>query len=158
MWPEERFAETVTILAVQHGAGVLLFGAGDQEHAQCADIAEMIRRSAPHIPVVNLAGTTSLTETAAVMDRCSIVLGNDSGLMHIAAARKRKVVVIFGPTVRELGFFPFGTQSKVIENTLLDCRPCTHIGLPFCPKGHFKCMNEIPTQRVVDAATHLLQG
>jgi heptosyltransferase-2 len=78
--------------------------------------------------------------------------------MHIAAARKRKVVAIFGPTVKELGFFPFGTESIVVENMQLHCRPCTHIGLAACPKGHFKCMNEISIEQVVESANTLLQS
>ena len=106
---------------------------------------------------MNLAGKLNLCETAAMMDKCSVVVTNDSGLMHIAAARKRNVVAIFGPTVKEFGFFPIGTRSVVVENTELDCRPCTHIGLPSCPKGHFKCMNEISTEQVVTSANALLQ-
>ena len=92
------------------------------------------------------------------MDECSIVITNHSGLMHVAAARKRNVVALFGPTVKELGFFPFGTNSTVVENTTLDCRPCTYIGLAACPKGHFKCMNDISSEQVITAATTLLQA
>jgi len=156
MWLKERFAETAAVLAREAGEGVMLFGSRD-EHGRCMDIEEWIHEKCREIPVFNLAGRTSLLETAALMDHCSIVITNDSGLMHIAAARKRKVVAIFGPTVKELGFFPYGTLSTVIEHESLRCRPCTHIGLPHCPKGHFKCMNEIPASRVIDAARQLLK-
>jgi hypothetical protein len=64
------------------------------------------------------------------MDRCMVVLTNDTGLMHVAAARKRKVVAVFGSTARQFGFFPFGTRSVVVEHPSLNCRPCTHIGRP----------------------------
>jgi heptosyltransferase-2 len=93
-----------------------------------------------------------------MMDHCAIVLTNDSGLMHLAAARKRKIVAVFGPTVKELGFFPYGSNSVVIEHTSLRCRPCTHVGLPDCPEGHFRCMRDISAERVVDAARALLIG
>jgi heptosyltransferase-2 len=78
--------------------------------------------------------------------------------MHIAAARKRKIVAVFGPTVREFGFFPYSTTSTVVEDNSLSCRPCTHIGLPECPKGHFKCMNSIQAAQVIEAARLLLKG
>ncbi len=156
MWLKERFAETAAALASQNGDGVVVFGSG-QETAQCQEITDMIRRACPSVPVFNLAGRASLLEAAAAMDRCSVVIANDTGLMHIAAARRRPVVVVYGPTVRQFGFFPYGTRSVVIEHPSLECRPCTHIGLPSCPKAHFRCMNEIPASRVIDAASRLLE-
>jgi heptosyltransferase-2 len=156
MWLKERFAETAATLAREHRGAVLLFGSGKDEETRCQEVKVMIEQQSQGIPVLNLSGRLSLLETAAMMDRCSIVVTNDSGLMHLAAARKRKAVAIFGPTVRELGFFPYGTTSTVIENVSLSCRPCTHIGLPHCPKGHFKCMNDIHAAQVIDAARVLL--
>ena len=157
MWPAERFAATAAILSTETRAGVALFGWGGDEEDRCLTIERRISELAPDALVANVAGQLSLTETASMMDHCSIILSNDSGLMHIAAARKRKVVAIFGPTVREFGFFPFRTPHVVVENTSLHCRPCTHIGLPDCPEGHFKCMNDIPVPRVVQAAKDLLR-
>ena len=158
MWPRERFAETATTLAREHGAVVLLFGSGNDEGARCQEVKVMIEGQPQGIPVLNLAGRLSLLETAAMMDHCSLIVANDSGLMHLAAARKRNVITIFGPTVREFGFFPYGTTSSVIENSSLSCRPCTHIGLAFCPKGHFDCMNDIRSGQVIDAARVLLKS
>ncbi len=156
MWLKERFAEAAAALAREYQAAVLIFGSGDQEVQRCDEVKQMIEAQSGATTVLNLADRISLPETAAMMDRCFIILTNDSGLMHLAAARKRKVVAIFGPTVRELGFFPYGTTSTVIEDVSLPCRPCTHIGLPGCPKGHFKCMHSISTQQVASAARVLL--
>lgn len=158
MWLKERFAETASTLAREHNAAVLLFGSSEKEEVHCEEIKSAIEQSSQDMHVLNLAGRLSLSETAAMMDRCSIIITNDSGLMHLAAARKRKVVAIFGPTVRELGFFPYGTTSTVIEDISLSCRPCTHIGLPECPKGHFKCMKNIHAAHVTDAARQLLKS
>jgi lipopolysaccharide heptosyltransferase II len=155
MWPPERFADAGARIAAQHRGAVLLLG-GPDDAACCRTIEQMIHAASPALGSVSLAGTISLLETAAIMDRCAIVVTNDTGLMHIAAARKRKVVAVFGPTVRQFGFFPFGAQSTVVEHPALDCRPCTAIGLPSCPRGHFKCMREIDAARVVDAAGQLL--
>jgi heptosyltransferase-2 len=157
MWLQERFAEVAAALSKSLKQPIVLFGSGRRESERCNVIQNRVRTLNPHSKILNLCDKLSLTETAAMMDKCSIVITNDSGLMHIAAARKRNVVAIFGSTVRELGFFPFGTRSAVVENNELDCRPCTHVGLSSCPKGHFKCMTDISTEQVVASAESLLQ-
>ncbi|MEO8166739.1 MAG: glycosyltransferase family 9 protein, partial [bacterium] len=137
MWLKERFADAAAALSRQHNRPIVIFGS-EEEREHSTAIEQLIMK--PDVRVLNLAGKLSLTETAAMMDYCSVVITNDTGLMHVASARKRNVVAIFGPTVKEFGFFPFGTNSVVVENKGLYCRPCTHIGLPDCPEGHFKCM------------------
>jgi heptosyltransferase-2 len=151
IWPEDRFAEAAGRLAAPGGSTVLLFGSTD-DRERCASIGNTISTSHRGTHVVNLAGRMSLLETAAALDMCSLVLTNDSGLMHIAAARKREVVAVFGPTVRQFGFFPPPERSTVVERSGLECRPCTHIGLPYCPQGHFRCMKDITVESVVSAA------
>jgi heptosyltransferase-2 len=85
------------------------------------------------------------------MVACYKFVANDSGLLHLAAARKRDVVAIFGPTVQEFGFHPYGTENKVVERLNLYCRPCSHIGGEACPEGHFRCMKEITVAEVLKA-------
>jgi heptosyltransferase-2 len=154
MWPADRFARASADLARERGWPVLLFGStGERERG--AEIARAIGTMAPGTAVLNLAGALSLEETAAMMDRCALVLCNDTGLMHIAAARRRPVVAVFGSTTRQLGFFPYRTASVVVENEGLPCRPCTAIGRASCPRGHFRCMADIPAERVVAAARGL---
>ena len=155
IWSAESFSEVAAMLAVRHGADVVLFGSS-HDLARCTEVAMKVKEKAPAVRVLNLAGKTSLVEAAAVMDHCSLILTNDSGLMHLAAARKKKILAIFGPTVKEFGFYPYGTRSVVIENNALSCRPCTHIGLPECPKKHFRCMKDITPAQVIEAARELL--
>ncbi len=155
MWLKEGFAETASALALKYNRPIVLFGSLE-DRDRCREIEALIRQRGTNIQVVNLAGKHSLAETAAAMDHCSIVITNDSGLMHIAAARKRKVVAIFGSTVKGFGFTPFGTESVVVENDSLWCRPCTHIGRSACPKGHFKCMKDISASQVIASAQQLL--
>jgi heptosyltransferase-2 len=157
MWLADRFAEVAATLSRKLRQPVVLFGSGEVETVRSNDIEQQIRTVNPDTRTLNLCNRISLAQTAAMMDKCAVVITNDSGLMHLAAARKCNVVAIFGPTVKELGFFPFGTRSVVVENSALACRPCTHIGLPLCPKGHFKCMNDVSVQEVLDAATQLLR-
>ena len=78
--------------------------------------------------------------------------------MHLAAAKQRKVVAVFGSTVQEFGFAPYGTEAVVIENKNLDCRPCTHIGRKDCPKDHFKCMVDVSANEVYAAVQSMLRS
>ncbi|MGA9118083.1 MAG: lipopolysaccharide heptosyltransferase II [Bacteroidota bacterium] len=157
IWPEDRFAAAASALAQRWELPVLLFGSGE-DATRSRRIASNIREISPDVQVVDLSGICSLLETAALMDRCRIVLTNDSGLMHIATARARPVVAIFGSTVRQLGFFPTGTMQRVVEHPNLPCRPCTHIGRDRCPRGHFRCMLDLTPQNVLHAANELLNG
>jgi lipopolysaccharide heptosyltransferase II len=149
-WPARRFAEAGAALARERGAGILLFGSA-AESERCRAIRTEILTSVPQAVIADCSGTLTLLETAAALGRCDAVLTNDSGLMHIAAAQKRKIVAVFGSTTRQLGFFPPPGLSIVIEKTDLDCRPCSHIGRDSCPLGHFRCMEEIPASRVIEA-------
>lgn len=157
MWLKERFAEAAVELTRRFDAPVLLLGSAE-DAPRCAEIAGIVKDASPGGCVVSLAGDLSLLESAAALDHCRVVITNDSGLMHMAAARKRKVVALFGPTVRQFGFFPFGTASRVIEHPALPCRPCTHIGRPDCPEGHFRCMRDLECGSVIEAATELLEN
>ncbi len=154
MWPPEQFAE-LGKQCVNDGSSVVLFG-GANDEKYCERIRDlMISSGVPEEMVVNFAGKSSLLESAALMDRCEIVVANDSGLMHIAAARKRPVVGIFGPTVGEFGFFPVGTNTEILQVQGLSCRPCSHLGGQKCPKGHFRCMKEILPDRVFQSIRKL---
>ena len=67
-------------------------------------------------------------------------------MMHIAAAFGKKIISVWGNTVPELGMYPYlpGEGSRLIQVNNLKCRPCSKIGYMECPKGHFRCMNDIP--------------
>ena len=153
-WPSDRFVEFGIQLSSRRHVKILIFG-GKEDREYCNDLAQMINSRSGSAAAESFAGRFSLLETAAAFDFCHVVVSNDSGLMHLAAARKRSIVGIFGSTVREFGFFPYGTESIVVENKKIHCRPCTHIGLPKCPKGHFRCMNDIPLQEVLLAVDTL---
>jgi lipopolysaccharide heptosyltransferase II len=150
-WLPQRFAQLAITLLSEDVHRIVIFG-GVDERDLCALIEQEVVRSIRREDcVVNLAGAFSLLETASAMDACDTIVANDSGLLHIAAARKRDVVAIFGPTVREFGFYPYGTENKVIERRNLYCRPCSHIGGEACPEGHFRCMKEISVDEVLNA-------
>jgi lipopolysaccharide heptosyltransferase II len=154
-WLPERFVEYGVRCAKENGAKILVLGSREETDI-CGDIAQMINAGAGTNAAESLAGKISLIETAAVLDHCALLLSNDTGIMHIAAARRKKVVAIFGSTVREFGFFPYRTESIVVERAGLPCRPCSHIGLARCPEGHFKCMKETGVDEVLAATRTLL--
>lgn len=155
-WLQERFAQLAITLIKEERMGVFLFGGlGDRE--LCASIERQIMESTGNQEsIANFAGVFSLLETAVAMDACDVVVTNDTGLLHLAAARKRKVVAIFGPTVKEFGFFPYGTESKVFEHAGLYCRPCTHVGGKVCPEGHFRCMKDTSVDDVLSGVRSFL--
>jgi ADP-heptose:LPS heptosyltransferase len=98
--------------------------------------------------VVNMAGKLSLHESAYVLSQSEAVITHDTGLMHIAAALKKRVISIWGNTVPEFGMYPYLTDYQVVEYKNLSCRPCSKIGHTQCPKGHFKCMQELDLREI----------
>ncbi len=91
-----------------------------------------------------------LFKIASGMKKCKLIITNDTGLMHVAAAMNVPVISIFGSSVKEFGFVPYNVKSKILENNSINCRPCSHIGKSECPKKHFKCMKEINAKYVFD--------
>ncbi|MDH7514440.1 MAG: glycosyltransferase family 9 protein [Bacteroidota bacterium] len=148
-WPVEYFSRIQQRLAGV-GARILLFG-GPDEAALCRSLWGNATES-----TVDLCGTLTLLETAAAMDLCDVIVANDSGLMHLASARMRPVVALFGCTVRAFGFFPYNTTAVVHEVEGLPCRPCSHIGRMRCPKKHFRCMKEIDPADVFTSVLRFL--
>jgi heptosyltransferase-2 len=138
-WPIEHYDELVTKL-IEHGYGVVFIGS-EAERSICNAIL-------PEKNFVNLAGKLTLLESAAVIDKCDLMICNDSGAMHLANAMKTDVFVFFGPTVQKIGYFPIGKNDIVFE-TDLDCRPCSSHGTKECPLGHFDCMRSIKPDTIM---------
>ncbi len=94
---------------------------------------------------INTCGDHSLLESAFLIKNSAYVISHDTGMMHIAAAFKKTIYSVWGNTIPEFGMYPYlsDKNSKMIEVKDLNCRPCSKIGYDKCPKGHFKCMQEI---------------
>ena len=95
--------------------------------------------------VINTCGDLSINQSAYLIKHAQKVITHDTGMMHISAAFKKEIISIWGNTVPEFGMYPYlsSEQSKILEVKNLSCRPCSKIGYKKCPKGHFKCMNQI---------------
>lgn len=127
---------------------LLLGGKEDQE------TGDTIARAAGN-HVQNLCGMLSIHQSALVIELADKVLTHDTGLMHIAAAFQKPIVSVWGNTIPAFGMYPY-YGSRTNRNTSfevlnLSCRPCTKIGYAQCPKGHFKCMRDQPTNAIVKA-------
>lgn len=117
---------------------VLLIGGPEDAH-RGEEIAKACDK------VVNTCGKYSILHSASLVQQATMVITHDTGMMHIAAAFNKKIYSVWGNTVPEFGMYPYleSEQSKRIEVKGLNCRPCSKIGYDKCPKGHFKCMQEI---------------
>jgi len=149
-WPEAGFAAAADAFCSQTGAKTILIG-GSGDIEICNHVQSLMKSES-----LNLAGKLSLMGSAAILGKATMIFTNDTGMLHMAQAMKARVVAVYGPTTRELGFFPLDADSRVAE-TSISCRPCTQKGLHHCPKKHFRCMNEIKPEMVSSLATQLLQ-
>lgn len=142
-WLPERFAETARLFHERFGTQIILLG-GTDDRETCDKVKALIP-----FPITDASGATSIYDTTRILDKADGLICNDSGIMHLAAARRIPVAAVFGSTVREFGFAPFRVPNVIIEKDL-ECRPCTHIGRAECPLGHFKCMNLITSENVTE--------
>ncbi|MDX2003452.1 MAG: glycosyltransferase family 9 protein [Chitinophagales bacterium] len=107
--------------------------------------------------VYNACGKYSLHGSASLVQQAEKVVSNDTGLMHIAAAFQKPIVSLWGNTVPEFGMYPYYAYNevpqgaKIFEVQGLDCRPCSKLGYPKCPRGHFLCMNGIDNGNLIAA-------
>ncbi len=116
------------------------------------DLGRQIAAADP-VKIYNACGKFNLHESALLVKYAKLIVSNDTGLMHIAAAFQKKVISLWGNTSPEMGMFPYygnnnlgsrpSPQSVILENKELYCHPCSKLGYHKCPKAHFRCMNEL---------------
>ncbi len=147
-WPAARYGELARRYLAQ-GWQVALFGSGN-DRAVTGGVREFAEG---HDFCFDLAGRTRLAEAVDLLSLAAAVVSNDSGLMHIAAALARPLVVIYGAT--SPGFTPPLNAKAAIVASDIDCAPCFQRE---CPLGHHRCMREIPMERVAGALDALLAG
>ena len=144
-WGAGRFAELARRLEAE-GLSVVVVGGG-ADRAAGDEIVGGGRG-------LNLAGTTSLTETAAVLEKTRLLVTGDSGILHIAVGLGVPTVSLFGPG-RAKKWAPRG-EGHIVLNKELPCSPCTTFGYtPRCAIGA-KCLGLISVGEVAEAVTTLL--
>jgi lipopolysaccharide heptosyltransferase I len=141
-WPAESFAEVADRLQ-QDGYGAVVIIGGPEERADVATVSAMMKT-----PAIDLTGATTVGLLPALLSKASMLITNDSGPMHIAAAVGTPVVALFGPT-SAVRTGPYGAGHEVLTGNV-PCRPCfsrtCHNTLPL------ECLRTVSPQQVLTAA------
>lgn len=143
-WPANYFAQ-VAKNKIEQGWQVLLLGS-EKEGELLAEINQETQNQC-----LNLSGQTTLTEAIDLISLASLVIANDSGLMHLAAALDKKVIAIYGSTSPELAP-PLCDKSQTISLDL-PCVPCGKRVCPLFPVGHpnhTQCLTGIKPERILE--------
>ena len=143
-WPPERFAQALNHMRCERDADVVLFGTPAEAGVSAAILAALTG------PALDLTGKTGIAELPALLARCTLFLGNDSGALHVAGAVGLPVVAVFGPTD------PDGTRPVTPRCTIVQDKPyCSPCFLRRCPTDH-RCMTAVSSRRVSDSLSKAL--
>lgn len=146
--PVEKSAEIIAALSFPV---VLIGGKEDIPKSQ------LIMNKLKNYEVYDFCGKTDFDESAYIIEHSIGVITPDTGMMHMAAALKKKIVVIWGNTVPQFGMYPLLPNDLKhyylpFEVNHLSCRPCSKLGFEKCPKSHFKCMNDHDARMIAKKA------
>jgi heptosyltransferase II len=143
-WPYHYYSELIDLLDKLGGAQCILVGTAS-ERSKCHEVASKSRRGA-----IVAAGDTDVAGLKAMLTLCDGFAGNDSGVMHLAAALDIPAVGIFGSTdPSRTG--PVGSKTTVIYHQV-DCSPCLN---RTCQFGHYQCLRDIKPAEVATALGQL---
>ena len=145
LWAPEKYGVLIKRLHDDFDTRAILVG-GEEDREIIAETESIIRDAG----VINLAGRTNIKETAAIIERCSLFIGNDSAPVHIAAAVGTPVIVIFSAVNNPVQWKPFADNVICITKDL----PCR-----FCEKFECedaKCMHMISVDEVYSKAKEIL--
>lgn len=144
-WPKERFAALADLLVEKFGAKIVISG-GRKEYSLADEIGKLMKYKS-----VNICSRTTLKQLAAVFERVSLVIANDTGTMHLAVAMKARVIALFGPTSSAITG-PYGEGRYTVISSDEPCDiPCYDIT---CADN--RCMRSIKVEDVLSAAERML--
>lgn len=145
----KRLPKLKMISIAQQIKGQVVFLGGPEDQALGDELVSELGTAQYY----NACGKFNLNQSASLVKQAQAIITHDTGLMHIAAAFQKNIISIWGNTTPALGMYPYVTKEKfkVIEVLGLNCRPCSKIGYAECPKGHFKCMNDINNSEIITA-------
>ena len=135
---------------------VIILG-GESEKKEGEYISEQVGDK-----VINFCGKLSLTESAYVVNNSKLVISNDTGMMHLAAALHKSMISIWGNTVPEFGMYPLYPENcdainVYIQNDKISCRPCSKLGYSKCPKKHFDCMMSLTPDKLNNLCNEMIK-
>jgi heptosyltransferase-2 len=142
-WPAEHYATLIADFRARRPDPIVLhLGPREEKWFPGSPLDQVCKK----LPGIELVTGRSLPEVAASLARCTAVVTNDSGLLHLAEAVGTPVLALFGPTVRHFGYFPVLDRSEVLELDL-ECRPCSRNGKRPCHRGDLACLQELSPDR-----------
>jgi ADP-heptose:LPS heptosyltransferase len=144
-WEIEKFAELGTILSRNDGLEVVLIGSPNE-----AGLGETFLSMVDY-PVVNLIGQTGIPDLPVLLESCDLLVSNDTGPVHIAAAMGTRVLGIYFASAYFAETAPYG-EGHVVIQAELPCSPCTD----FAQCKHFDCRKTLTVEAVADAAEMML--
>ncbi|MGA2506966.1 MAG: glycosyltransferase family 9 protein [Chitinispirillaceae bacterium] len=150
-WPESFFVKVGRHFTDKRWTVAIFGGPPDAERAR-----QMKERIGDRC--VSLAGNVSLYECGCLLKNFTLALGNDTGLSHLARACGVKTGILFGPTTRHFGFFPYGEPSFRIFEKQLCCRPCHAHGGNVCLRLTRACLRQISAEQVIEGMEELFNN
>ncbi len=139
-WPEAYYEKFSVMLAGDNYIPV--FVGGPEDRTLCTGLEKKCPQA------ISLSGSLSLRQTAYFLSKCAGLITNDSAPLHLGLAAQIPVYAIFGATIPEFGFAPFGASDKILEVPHLACRPCGIHGGKKCPTKTFDCMLKLNPEQV----------
>jgi lipopolysaccharide heptosyltransferase II len=155
-WPAEHFVDVAVTLARDDRARRIIITAGPSERGAADAIAAAAQAQAGDAAASILrCGEFDLSELRALAARAALYIGGDSGPLHVAATTSVPIVALFGPTLpeRSMPWREAHTRAIAVDAGALPCRPCHQ---RHCVPGDFRCLTHVAPERVLDAATQLL--
>ncbi|MDP6653818.1 MAG: lipopolysaccharide heptosyltransferase II [Gammaproteobacteria bacterium] len=149
-WPAQHFAAMCNAVLTDDWQ-VWIFGSNNDALVAEAILADIETDKIDRC--INLTGKTNLAQAIDLMSVTTVVVSNDTGLMHIAAALGKPVAGLYGSTSPD--FTPPLTESVKLLATDIECRPCFK---RTCPYGHQRCLTELQPARVLEAISQLIEA
>ena len=151
-WPAGSFAKLLTRFRQHSTAGVRIY-LGPREAAWFP--ASELAQIAATLPEVTIIRLPDLPAVARSLAEVSVLVTNDSGLLHLAETVGTRVLAFFGPTVSEFGYFPLLEGSRVLERDE-SCRPCSRNGKRPCRRGDLACLSRISPESALAVVQEML--
>ena len=147
--PPEKLIQLIRSLRIP----VILLGSQNDR-----PLGDEVTNACPESSIYNACGTFNINQSASLVRQASLIISPDTGLMHIAAAFKKKIISVWGNTIPAFGMYPYlpDPDSRIFEVHGLSCRPCSRIGYEKCPKKHFRCMIDQDYEGMAELANRLI--
>lgn len=141
--PIEKSVE-ITKALLDSGLRIILIG-GFEDVGYCKQLEKIILDG----NLVNLCGRLTPLQSSVVISRSKCLVTVDSAAAHLGTSTDTPIAMIYGSTLPSFGFYPLASKHVIIENNSLQCRPCTDHGRKNCPLKHFKCMEDLNVESVI---------